>query len=85
LSLVPDVDIYKQDNNLQDVYIIPTLTHGSVVPDSDQEFYAAADMCSSGVTGGTLCPLQAGSTFAICPYLASGPACTATGELLLRC
>ena len=53
---------------------------GSVVPDSDQELYAAADMCSSGVTGGTLCPLQSGSTYATCPYLASGLACTDNGE-----
>ncbi len=69
---------------LQVLCTISTFMRGSVVPDTDQDFYGAADMCSSGVTGGTLCPLQSGSTYAICPYLASGLACTASGELFLR-
>ena len=62
---------------------IISVKHGPVIPNSDRKFHSAADMCSSGVTGGTLCPLQSGSTYALCPYLASGLACTATGELLL--
>ena len=41
----------------------------------------SADMCSSGVTGGTICPLESGSSYATCPQLAANLACTATGEL----
>ena len=45
----------------------------------------SADMCSSGITGGTICPLESGSSYANCPQIAANLACTATGERTTLC
>ena len=37
-------------------------------------------MCSSGVTGGTPCPLDLYDSYDVCPFIAVGLACTAAGK-----
>lgn len=43
------------------------------------KFGYPADLCSSGVPGGTACPPPEYADYQYCPALETGVACTATG------